>query len=271
MARKNQRIANKYLHSTIRRKVHRINSEKGASLSTIDVDEYINDAICAYYENIVQLFETTGQKREELRCFELKKKYYPCKKVDDVCCLMEFPDNYYRLLRQKVIATREGCYEEECEDKNCYDLDDTTDCSCKSQKREIIIRVWQTDDLDEGLQSCFWEPSWLWSEAIGDEGGEGLYVWHNDEFQVEEVCIDYLRRPGLVMSPSLIENNCGPYEDSRTCDIITKDKEIDDFTPESIKKILDIAVLMALRDLGEVRDYQTQYDRILKTDKIHLN
>lgn len=216
------------------------------SMSVIDKCSYLTDALYIYFENRVSIAETNRLVRNDLRVFE--KKNQSLKKIRDLKdqSIFGHPENFYSFLRTDAIAYKEQCDEE----------------------RLLVGITIQTDDLSNALKDPFWKPSFEWEETLVDESSEGLHVFHNGDFEVREVKADYYEKPKEIHCPSLSAN--GQYEDWNG-KVQKKDSGLEIDSTMASRKIVDIAVLLAHRDNGNVRDFQTQINKILLVEKIHTN
>ena len=232
------------LHYDFIRKFNRINSASGRYISVAERDAYLNEGLLIYFENRVALAELNPLIRNDFRQFEHKKYCLSCTDADDKCCFAEYPDNFYRLLRTVTVADTDIC----------------------SEEKELLTHIIQSDDITEALKSPFWSPSYDYEETIADEAGKGLYVYHNGEFNIKRVCIDYYRKPQKIAAPSLAV--AGSYVDAEG-NTVTQDLDLELDSTFAWRKIVDIAVLLAARDVSDYPDFETQLAKILQVEKLY--
>lgn len=204
---------------------------------------YINDAQEIIFENRVDLAETNSAVRNDLRVFEEKKVELSLLRNDGECSVYKFPDKFFRMLRHSALIEKEGC-----------------------GTKIVPIIMFQMDDLDMARNSVFWRSSFEWEHLLGDEGKEGLYLWHEGDFTVKKVFIDYYRRPQEIHAPSMHSEK--QYEDWNGI-IRTKDQDCEFVGTFLYRKIIDMAKLLALSDLGDVPDYNIKYNSIIQTEKLN--
>lgn len=236
------------LHQEFRRRANRADSSKNESFEIIDIDSYLNEAQDIFYTNRLSLIETTPQLREELRKAEVKDYCSECNfyKNDNKVCVVEFPDNYYRRIRQTA--------EVACADyRHCDD-------------KTITLHIAQSDDISEILKDPFRKPSFEFEEAWADEGEHGLYVYHNNAFRVKKVCLSYYKKLPRIAAPSLVEPD-GYYIDGGGNKITVDQGFILDNT-DAWRVVVDIAALLAFRDITDQANYQLELGKILNTSKI---
>lgn len=241
-------ISSTKLHQEFRRRVNRADSSENSSFDVITIDSYLNEAQDIYYTNRLPLAETTPQVRESLRKAEVKDYCTTCKlsKSNNKVCIAELPKDYYRRLRQTAKVS--------CNDnRGCDD-------------KEITLRIAQSDDISEILKDPFRKPSFEFEEAWADEAEEGLYVYHNNAFTVNRVCISYYKRLPKIATPSLIVPD-GYYIDGDGVKI-TKDQGFILDTTEDWRLIVDIASLLAFRDIDDANNYKLELDKILQINRI---
>lgn len=235
------------LHQEFRRRVNLGDSHKNYNFEVKDVDSYLNEAQDIFYSNRLSIAETAPQVREDLRKAEVKQYCAPCSvfKDDNRICIFKFPDNYYRRLRQ---TAKVSCNDDrKCEDK------------------EIKLLIAQNDDLSEILKDPFRKPSFEFEEAWADESSEGLYVYHNNAFKVKKVCISYYKKLPRIAAPSLLEE--GYYIDGDGTKIDSDSGFILD-TTDCWRIVVDIASLIASRDISDLQSFQSEMTKILQIGKI---
>lgn len=236
------------LHQEFRRRVNIGDSSKNYSFEVIDVDSYLNEAQDIYYTNRLSILETTPQVREELRKAEVKSYCKSCNfyKDDNRICLMELPSDYYRRIKQTANVSCK-------DDRNCDD-------------KEIILRICQNDDISEILKDPFRKPSFEFEEAWADEADGGLYIYHNNAFKVNTVCISYYKRLPKIAAPSLSPE--GFYIDGDGFKITKDQGFILDSTDSAWRLVVDIAALCAFRDISDQNNFQLELNKILQIGRI---
>ncbi len=236
------------LQNEFNRKFNRIGSDYGKNLSVQEIDGFLNEAKDLILENFSVRPEFNTLVRNHLRQLEVKDHCLECKTEENKdYCVMKFPEGFYSLLRQVALA-------------------ETSDCD--EDPRELLIHMVQSHKLTETLKSPNWEPSFEWEETIADEGDKGLQVWHNGKFEIKEICIDYLKFLPNIYTPSLMADG-QVYEDQdgeeRESDV---DLKID--STYLWRKIIDVALLIAQRDLSDYGEFQTQLNKILQMERMYF-
>jgi len=229
------------------RKLQALISNQAREVSLVDTIALLNEAQERWFENRVLKEEVDSLVRNDLRPFELKRHKLNCSNVDDVVCFAPYPANLYKKKNQTAICTK--------------------DC-CPDITKEIIIRIVQSDDLNEARKNPYRKADFYFEQLIGDEAGKGLYVYHEGEMDIEHLIIDYYRKPNPIHAPSLSQCPDGNYYDYDGV-IINKDSDFEVDTTFAANKVVDIAVLMALRDLNRIDSYQAQLNKILQTETLH--
>lgn len=235
-------ISAKRLINEFNRKFDRFDGQYKKTLRVDQKLSILNEALMTYFNNRVRIAETNSQVREDLRPLEVKEKQIKIGIRKDDYIIAENPKDCYLILRRKVIASREGC-----------------------KPKELPVYLFQTNDLNNALKNPFWKSSFEWEQIIGDEGSGGLYLWHNKEFNVDKVVIDYYKSPGVIKCASCV--NSGSYEDMDGI-VISTDEGIIFNSTVVMHDILDIAVLMARRDLGDAMDYAVALKAVLELKEL---
>lgn len=203
----------------------------------------INEAISVYFNNRVRIAESNAQVRDDLRPYEVKEKVLKVKKGGDGYVIAEIPKDCYRIMRRRVIASRAGC-----------------------GQKELPVYLFQTNDLNNAIKNPFWQSSFEWEQVIGDEGADGIYLWHHGRFDIDDVIVDYYRTPKEVQCASCTKD--GSYEDYNG-KMITSDVPLGFDSTVVMNDIIDISVLIARRDLGDSVDYPLLLKGILDAKMLY--
>lgn len=233
------------LQSEYRKALNRLNSNLNKRVPIIDGDKYINEAIDFVFENFATKFELNSTVRNHLRQLEVKRE--PLKITEKEGYIeAELPEGYYMSTRQFGEGSVEGC----------------------DKKRLIDLYVIQTSDITNSLKDPFWKPSFEWEEALIEEAGNNLIIYPGD-IKFDKIYIDYLKKPNHIATPSKIAEG----QIYKTADGRTIEKDID-FEVDSTfiwRKVVRVAALNTLLDMGDVQNYQAQLQNIMTLDKIYIN
>ena len=222
---------------------NRLQSSFDSTVNLVDKLAILNQALRIVYADLVSKAEINSHYRDALKPLEKKevsyKKLTSASKYD----IFETPKDEFRMLRFRAIANKEGC-----------------------GTKELPILFFQTDDLDNSLISSYWKPDFAWEIAIGDEGAEGYYVWHNSDFSIVSAIGDYYANHPELQCPSMSSDKYyidwnGKKQTKDVNLILDKDFVFD--------RIVDIAILIARSIKGDTRDYELQLNKILTTEKIN--
>ena len=219
-----ERILTKRLLVEFDRKFDRFNGEKKKNLPLETKLNILNEAQMILFAKRIAQAEVNDEIRNSLRPFEEKEKSLKIIKKKANYIIAEYPKSFYKLLRQRAIATKD----------------------CNTPEKELPILIFKSDKINAALKNPFWKPSYEWEHIIGDEGKEGLYSWHNNEFEIKKVIVDYYRRPDELHAPSMSAK--GQYEDWNG---VIRKKDVNCEFSQNIDRIhlVDIAVLLARADI----------------------
>ena len=79
-------------------------------------------------------------------------------------CLVDFPETFYSLKRQKAKASTQGC----------------------SNSIDLRVHLIQSDDVDESLRDANWTPSFEWEETVAIRTSKGLKIYHKGRFTIRQ-------------------------------------------------------------------------------------
>ncbi|MCC6818556.1 MAG: hypothetical protein IT245_06685 [Bacteroidia bacterium] len=223
------------------RRFDRFASEYKKNLRIEDKISLLNEAQEKIFENRVSIAETNTEVRNDLRVFEIKDQKLQFIRAAKEYTVFRIPDNYYQKLRIDCTAR-------------------TLECGSK----KIPVVFFQTDDLSQALKDDFWKPSYEWENILGDEGSEGIYVWHGNTCEIVDVIIDYYRRPQYLHSAEMSKTGSYVYFDDK---LINYESDCEFSNTYLWQDIVDLAVLIARADIGDVRDFQIQSQKILLKEK----
>lgn len=216
-------------------------------LSVAQWDYYFNSARAYIVETLAAKDEINSIASNKIRPLKVRKYDTNLDTQYDDCVIAEYPSNYYRLVRQSAIIE--------------------SDC-CPNQQRRAIVRVFSSDEIEEARKSTNWKPSWEYEETFAVHNPKGLMVYHDGAFDIKKVEIDYIRMPSEIRAPSLAKAE--RYIDE-TGKPVTQDSAFDVDDPVLWRDIVDIAVLMALRDDNKVQNFKTQAETILFKKSVNTN
>lgn len=233
----------KLVYDTVR-KLNGLNTGMGQSFSILDLVSAINDAYEIIVENNVKLTDSNSLIRDNLRKLEIKNYDLEFENRGSFY-FAKYPENLYKRLNHFVEASCEGC----------------------SNSKVIIPRIVQSDDLHEARKNPYRKSNYAWEQLIMDEGGDGLYIYTDNEMNLSKVTIDYYRKIKYVEAPSLVECNDYIYRnyDDR---IISNDVDFDLDNTYIARKVTDVAVLLLRTDIKDTEAFKLKLESLIQLDKI---
>ena len=234
-------------HHEYLKQINRVNTAFNKTVDVATRDSYFNHGMEVVLENFFAISEINTTVRNHLRLLEKKKVKFKLFKETEGYCIYKYPSDFYKLLRQTAIMCTDTC----------------------TEPREILVRTIQSDDIAESIKDPYWEPSFEWEETFGDEGAEGYYVYKKKEHKIKELIVDYMRKPGDIAAPSLLDCEPACYVNAGG-ESICSDKDFEIDSTFLWRKIVDVAVLYTLRDFGQLDDFDGKMREILFVDKLYL-
>lgn len=222
---------------------NRLQSTFDQDIRLVDKMAIINQAYRTVYDKLVLLAETDAYYRKALEPLEEKEQRLSLVRKGTNFDIYAPAEDEYKQMRLRVKAIKDGCKE-----------------------KDIVVRIFQSDDLDDALANSWWKPDFAWEMCIGDSGKEGYYIWHNNDFQINEAICDYYVKPQELHCPSLSDK--GYYVDWNG---ITRTVDVDLILDKTFifDMIIDVAVLIARSIKGDVRDFELQLNKIINIEKIN--
>lgn len=227
-------VSSKELHYQLKSKLNRFNRNYSEEIPVHQADRALTEAYFYWYESNAQIAEVNDTARRNLKDFEIKDEPMDVE-FNGRRYIGKFPENFYKYLRLSCIAFKEGCGE-----------------------KELTVNVEPSKKINKLLKNPYWEPSYEYEETFADEFKDGLIVYHKG-FEVRRVYMDYLEKPLSIQTPSLTRNGEIVNADGEK---ITADRGIPLTSSLESRKIVDIAALIVMRDKGDIRDYESQLNKI---------
>lgn len=236
-------IAPTILQSEVRRRIQRLNTDYSKKLTVPILDQMINEALQISVKNSLILFEVRDDIAVNLEPLMVRDKVLPVV-LQNGKVQAELPSDQTKILRILAKASKPKCDE-----------------------KVLIVRRIQHQKLSEALRSPFLKPSFEWEETIGLLNTNKKLDVYQDGFSISEIMIDYIKKHPRITTASLAED--GQYEDADGT-IINEDAGLLLDSADQMRVICDIAALIAMRDVGDSQDYQTQLNKILFTQNLFL-
>lgn len=206
----------------------RYDGKRSPSMDVRAESFHIDQAIKKFIEATIKLTEIDSIHREDIRVLEVKE--YAMSEIGsgDGFNIYDYPKDHFKTLRRQVSASSKGC---------------------GNKKFPTVLA--QTDDINFMLSNIYWKPSFAWEQSFCDEGEKGLYVWHDDDFTISKLSIDYYRKHVTFDCPSLADG--GKYLRGGNTSMVTTDTGIE--LPENtLDKIIQIATLLSQANQGDDRE-----------------
>lgn len=225
------------LHYAFRSAYNRGDTQSNPKLSVAMVDSYLNEGMDIWFENEVDLYDTSGKITENLSYYVVTDKSIDISDyTEDTLWFCKYPNDYYRKLRAELSAKKESC-----------------------GRRRLKVNIFQSDDINEAIRDDLLKSSYEYEEVIAHEEGSGIVLFKGD-FDAFELYMTYIRKPNPIACPSLEEEGSYVNEEGEK----VSEDSIDIGNRFIWRAWVDIAVLNAHRDFGDIQDYRTQLELILK-------
>lgn len=211
-------------------KVDRLNTQYKQHVTTVSKCRALTEAQSWLLRKYARPVEIDKEHRHLLLPLEVKDYEVKVKKSAKTSRL-EFPPGYYRDLGIRIIAVKRDC-----------------------GKKQIGLTKMESGDRGRAMNDPFWQSSYAWEQVFGDEANDGFYVYNGEDFKIEGMIIDYIKRPAEIHCPSMVEapdeyidwHGKKQTEDSGWI--------LEDLVDEGINR----AALMLTRNIGDANDFNLQ-------------
>lgn len=223
----------------LNRKIDRLNTESILWTKIVNMCSALTEAQKFLIKDRVQQAEMDKKSRHELLPLEVKGVFMPIT-GGTTESIIAFPDDYYRDLAIRIVATKRGC-----------------------GKKEIALTKMESADKNKSLTSPFWKSSYSWEQVFGDESSDGLHVYNGTDFKVTGMIIDYYKKAPEIHCPSQV---IAPDE-YIDWNGIKHTQDSGWILDELVDEGINLAALMLTRDVGDMRDFQLQLSNNIQTEQ----
>lgn len=240
-------VSARQLVGDFERKLNSLNTHQGQSYQIVDAINILNEAWQIVFENNIKLAETDSRYRNNLRQLEKKNVKLQLEQIDNNIVYAAYPLDLHTRLGHYVMA--------KCTEKGCNE--------CKM----IVPRITQSDDLHKNRQNPYRGANFPWNQLPMDEAGNGLYLYTDGKMEICDMYIDYYRKITRMEAPSLIRCSIPEYYNYDGSAVFL-DAPFDVDSTYLARKVVDVAVLMAHRDIRDTDGFQSQLSRILALENL---
>lgn len=241
--------ATKIIYDT-KRKVGANGGGRHGDVTLMDFVSAVNEALEIWFSSMVEAAEVNPAARAEIDVYEEKLIPLTLQGSRDGITRADLPDDLYRRLNQRAVATRPSC---------CGDI-----------KKNIIIRIPGSDDINEAIGNPYRRADFFFEQLFGSQSAGQLFVYDQGEMIIESVIIDYYRLPAPLHAPSLVKckEDSGKYYlyDGQA---VTKDTQFAAANRQADRKISDIAALLIAREERDYNAFQAHLQSILAISKLN--
>jgi hypothetical protein len=227
----------KNAHYKFKNRANKVDGLRNSSFLVPQIDEYIWEGYIIWLEAICEDLEVNQKRRDDIRQLEEKNVELPVVKEDDYYVAF-LPDNYYRYLESYSVVYTDTC-----------------------PKKVIKNYFVQKDDIYQN--DSMYNSSYGFERMNIDLSSNKMYIY-SDDLKIDSVKLTYVRKPLRPGNPE--DYVTGFYNLADGTQATQQDIEVD--STFQIEKILDIAVLVAMRDVGNTIDFESQLNKILKISKL---
>jgi hypothetical protein len=241
-------VPTKKLVYDVRRKREGILTGAENELSTVDIIAYLNEFQQIWINNAIKEAERNQEAANELRTFKIDKHKLTLQKVDDNCVLAKYPKNIHTRLNQLAVTTKNDC--------------------CDGITKDIPIRIVNSDKLQFARKNPFQKSDFFFERLLSVISKDGLLIYHDGSQEINDVFIDYYRKPNELHAPSLEECDGKHYYDYKG-EIITEDTEFEADNIYSDNFISDGASLLIAADKKDPGSFDLSLKRFLESRNMY--
>lgn len=233
------------MHYDFKQKLNKIDSQKYRDLLVPEIDWKLNEAQEVFVKMIAEprFAKTVGFETSQRTIDDIRTLVVDQNQSEDSCItptiydngkyLAPLPDDYWFLVKSKIIASKGTCINKEIK----------------------VVKVRQHNDLHE--VSPFDRASFEWRETNIEFNKDGIIIYTDGSFTISLACLSYIKRPRLIHNAQDFRG--GTYKTMSGISLVgSQDCELPEGTH---REIVDLAVLITTGDL-QIPDYQVKANKL---------
>lgn len=221
-------------------RLHDVNDKKYKDLKVPTKVAILNQAIVRFYTAVAANRDSNDIFKRWLSPLEKTNIILKVKESKDNYVVYEYPDRFGVISTVEIDAKKGNC-------------------SATFEANPLPAKSIKAARFNE-----YWEPDFEFEQTYRDEDADGVNIYHEKKFDIENARISYLKNILPVHVASLVRTEDGyTYHDGQK---IVKDVDLE-FGEGAEEPIIDIAVLLASDDGGDIN---LQVNKILNI-KQNLN
>lgn len=231
----------------LERRLNAVDSGRSNDYRIVDLVSFINDAYELVIEHLVQEKDQNETIRNHLR--PLLVPDYTFGTIDDsnqYFSKVTYPSNFYEISRIRIKATKDCC----------------------DGFKWLIPKKPQGDDLDTARGNPYRRSDYFFEQALIFDSDNGLRIYHEGDFKVESVVIDYYRKIKRVEAPELVEHANQVYR-NWDGDLIVNNVDFEIDSTYLARKIVDVAEYLTSDASKDFLSANEKVKKILQINQLH--
>jgi len=207
------------------------------------LDDILIEAQQLFMEISTDLAQVDRRVEEDIRVLREYDSKLEFVKNEDTYTVYALPNNYFR-------------------DNLCYGKISCDECPEKKLKLFKAKANEETHLLDD----YNWKPSWEWGSSFYVLVKDGIKVYHNGQFEIKGIYLDYYRKPVEWRTASNAIN--GEYVSSDQ--ILINQDYVSELTQNyQLRRLTDIAAVMIERDFNQEQQWQSKISAITNLENLY--
>ena len=213
------------IHGLLYNKLNLFTPRSDQKLSVRYIDTVLEEAMQIVYEICVDNADINHRVVEDLR--PLTKDYIKLSIVrqEQDFTVYALPEKYFRTKRVYGTISKAGCPE-----------------------RKLSLWKARANEINNLLEDDNWKPTFQWGKSFYDSVSDGIKVFHNGGFRIEEIRMDYYKMFTPIRCPANEDDNFYTwYEGTK----MTTNQETEFSANYLIRRFNDVAVAIVNRDKND--------------------
>lgn len=231
------------IHGLLYNKINMFKTSQTVEISVRYIDSVIEEAMQLVYELCVDNADINHRVIEDLRPLVKDDILLKVIKESEDYSVYELPKDYFRIKRLYGKVSKAGC----------------------PQKN---LRIWKAkaNEINNSLRDENWKPSYQWGITFYDAVSNGIKVFHNGEFGIDRLKIDYYKKFTPIRCPAKEDDNFYVwYEGTK----ITSNQETEFLANYIIRRFTDVAAAIIQRDKGDTQEFSLKLQGIMSLENLY--
>lgn len=231
------------IHGLLYNKINLFRSTVSTEISVRYIDTVIEEAMQIVYEICVDNADINHRVIEDLRPLIVDAKSLTVLKQDSDYTIYQLPVGYFRNKRLYGKITKPGCPQRN-------------------------LRLWKAkaNMINNLLRDKNWNPSYQWGVTFYDAVDNGVKVFHNGQFNIDDIKMDFYKKFTPLRCPAAEDENFYTWYEGTKIATNQETEFLGNYLP---RRITDVASAIIQRDRGDSNNFSMRLQAIMSFENLY--